>query len=74
MRRLVLAVYDIAADDANLRASCQEDDGARASAFDRLRRDYPMRREFAATHVTLTNASPAQRSQVRALGFDLASD
>jgi erythronate-4-phosphate dehydrogenase len=72
LRRLVLRVYDIAADDAAMRAGCVADAAARARAFDRQRRDYPVRREFAATRVTLHRATPAQTEKTRALGFTLA--
>jgi erythronate-4-phosphate dehydrogenase len=71
LRELALAVYDVASDDRALRASCVADDTARARAFDRLRRDYPLRREFTATTVTLAHADDALRRQVRDLGFQL---
>jgi erythronate-4-phosphate dehydrogenase len=44
----VLACYDLRADDARLRASLIADPAQRGRAFDRLRRDYPARREFSA--------------------------
>ena len=44
----VLACYDLRADDARLRASLIADPTQRGRAFDRLRRDYPARREFSA--------------------------
>jgi erythronate-4-phosphate dehydrogenase len=65
----VLAVYDIMADDRRLRASCGTDAAARASAFDRQRKEYPMRREFAATAVQLRNASAVLLQKFRDLGF-----
>ena len=71
LRRLVLPVYDVATDDAAMRAAVGSDDTLRAKAFDRLRRDYPMRREFDATRVVLHHATPDQRQMVRALGFKL---
>ncbi|MEI8243103.1 MAG: 4-phosphoerythronate dehydrogenase [bacterium] len=69
LRDAVLAVYDIMADDRRLRASCGTDAAARAKAFDRQRKEYPMRREFAATTVRLRNASAALRQKFRELGF-----
>ncbi len=71
MRNLALAVYDIAADDAVMRAGCVPDTTARAAAFDRQRRDYPMRREFGATLVRLRHATPTAERKIRALGFDV---
>jgi len=67
----VLKVYDIAADDGRLRASCVTDAALRAKAFDRQRKDYPMRREFHATTVRLSGASAALTAKFRGLGFKL---
>ena len=51
-QQAVLACYDPRGDDARLRAAMlDEDEGARAAAFDRLRRDYPLRREFSAWRI-----------------------
>jgi erythronate-4-phosphate dehydrogenase len=70
LEQLVLPVYDLQADDARLRPTAQiEDDVTRGRAFDRLRRDYPMRREFSATRVALQNAAPELARMVRELGF-----
>jgi len=72
LRALVLSVYDIEADSRRLKASCVADDAARAAAFDAQRGTYPMRREFASTRVTLTNASASLLAKVRGLGFAVA--
>ena len=69
LRALVLSVYDIEADSRRLKESCVADDAARAAAFDAQRGHYPVRREFASTRVTLTNASGSLRAKVRDLGF-----
>lgn len=58
-------------DDAALRASLGEVDPAQA--FDRLRRDYPVRCEFASSILTGT-VPPDWRPGLRALGFSLAPD
>ncbi len=48
----VLACYDPRHDDARLRAvALEQDRTARAAGFDRLRRDYPPRREFSAWRI-----------------------
>jgi erythronate-4-phosphate dehydrogenase len=59
---VVRRVYDIAADDAALRRD--------PAAFDTLRRNYPVRREFAATRVTGSNTEGVAR--LAALGFRAA--
>ncbi|MFZ4398175.1 MAG: 4-phosphoerythronate dehydrogenase [Kiritimatiellia bacterium] len=69
LREAVLAVYDILADDQRLRASCAPDAATCAKAFDRQRKEYPMRREFAATAVRLSHASAALQRKFRELGF-----
>lgn len=71
LRQLVLRVYAIEEDDQRLRAAAAGDDTARRHAFDQQRKNYPMRREFPATTVSLTGASAALRAQVRDLGFAL---
>lgn len=62
--QIVRQVYDIAADDAALRAAPQE--------FDRLRAEYPVRREFFNTTVRLRNAGDSLCEKCAALGFKLA--
>jgi erythronate-4-phosphate dehydrogenase len=69
LHEVVGSVYDIGADDARLRACQGADPKANAGHFDRLRRDYPMRREFRFTRVTLLNTTPAMMNAVTALGF-----
>lgn len=72
LREAVLAVYDILGDDARLRASCGTDATARAKAFDRQRKEYPMRREFTATTVRVRHASDGLMRKFRGLGFRMA--
>ncbi len=74
LREAVLAVYDILGDDQRLRTSCVADVTARAKAFDRQRKDYPMRREFSATTVHLAHASAALQQKFRQLGFVVSAD
>ena len=69
LEKLVLPVYDLAHDDTRLRVTTVANDLARARAFDQLRRDYPMRREFTATRVNLLHATPEQLRLATALGF-----
>jgi len=59
----ILHAHDPHRDDADLRALAHVDAQARGEAFDRLRRDYPLRREFSAWEV------PPGRGWLRAAGF-----
>ena len=68
---VVRAVYDIEADDRQLRGSRGMDLVARAGAFDHQRGHYPVRREFRFTSVRLRNATDALNAKVAALGFGL---
>lgn len=63
---LLRAVIPLAEDDARLRAARQEPDPA--AAFDRLRKNYPMRREFPAHHVHVAG-DDSLHSLLIALGF-----
>lgn len=67
--KLVRQVYDIEDDDRRLRNTAGGDEASRAEAFDRLRKDYPMRREFRFTRVSLKNAQPRLLQKVSGLGF-----
>jgi len=70
LREAVLAVYDIERDDAALRGLLDLPEAERARAFDRLRKDYPRRREFPNTTVT----APARlRPALAGLGFRVAA-
>jgi erythronate-4-phosphate dehydrogenase len=61
--RIVKRVYDITADDATLRKN--------VPAFDKLRTDYPIRREFFNTELVLQGASESLRTKLAALGFKM---
>ena len=71
LRELVLAVYDIEADDHRLRQADLAAPEARAAAFDQQRAHYPMRREFASTRVEITDATPGLLAKIAGLGFSL---
>lgn len=72
VRAAVRRVYAIEEDDARLRRALREAGPARASAFDRLRRDYPVRREFAGYVVAGASLGAAQVGVLRDLGFAVA--
>lgn len=71
LREVVKQLYDIEADDRRFRDSVSPDDAVRAKAFDRLRKEYPERREFQYTTVRLKNSSPALLAKFDGLGFRL---
>jgi erythronate-4-phosphate dehydrogenase len=73
LRELVLQAYDIRRDAAELRALLPLQAAERAAGFDRLRRDYPVRPEFAAYRCELkAGADAIVRQQLIGLGFALA--
>ncbi len=62
--------YDIQNDDRQLRAALAATGaGARGDAFDRLRRDYPVRREFHCYTVRISRGREQEAEGLRALGF-----
>ena len=69
LREVVRQVYDIERDDRDLRAGAVADDSQRARHFDRLRREYPMRREFRFTRVRVSHGSDALIRALSRLGF-----
>jgi erythronate-4-phosphate dehydrogenase len=64
---VVKTAYDIRADDARLRRLLDMPPGERAAHFDKLRKEYPIRREWFAT--TVKTDDPALRARLGALGF-----
>jgi erythronate-4-phosphate dehydrogenase len=73
---VVREVYDVSEDDRMFRAIDGSSPDARGRHFDTLRANYPMRREFHNTTVTLKNGSNALRNKLGLLGFltSMASD
>mgnify|MGYP001818611121 CR=1 FL=1 len=65
----VLACYDVRQDDARLRETLSLPETERALAFDRLRRDYPQRREFSESTVLLREPAGALAQLLSGLGF-----
>jgi erythronate-4-phosphate dehydrogenase len=66
---LVHAVYDIEADDARMRAAPPGGAAERRAHFDRLRKSYPVRREFQFTDIHTRGLPPALRHAIHGLGF-----
>ncbi|SDU06721.1 4-phosphoerythronate dehydrogenase [Pseudomonas pohangensis] len=71
---LCRAVYDPQRDDADFRRTLQGTPAQRGAAFDRLRKNYPVRREIEGLQVRLPGAPATLRSLVSALGARLISE
>lgn len=63
--------YDPRMDDSRLRLTMDREARERGVAFDRLRRDYPVRREFSSVKIQLKGTSKSLQDTFRALGFKL---
>ncbi|MGM0450796.1 MAG: 4-phosphoerythronate dehydrogenase [Pseudomonadota bacterium] len=67
---MLLAAYDPRRDSDDLRAALEGEEVERARAFDRLRKDYPVRREFG-FHQVSAGGDKALNRQLEAAGFTL---
>jgi erythronate-4-phosphate dehydrogenase len=67
---MIRQIYDITADCAALRKIVSAPDGIGAN-FDKLRAEYPVRREFFNTKLALRGASESLRQKFAALEFRL---
>ncbi len=65
----VLGCYDVRTDDRRLRELFGMTPQQQPACFDRLRREYPVRREFAATPLRHPPLTDAQRRILAGLGF-----
>jgi len=71
LREAVLTIYDIEADDRNLRRA-PPSPAERAAYFDRLRKVYPERREFQNTALILQGAGNGLQQKLAGIGFRVA--
>jgi len=71
IRIALRACYDPRGDDVRLRQAMVGGPEDRSSAFDRLRRDYPVRRECSSLKVQLKGNSKSLQDSFRAMGFKL---
>jgi erythronate-4-phosphate dehydrogenase len=69
--RIVSACYDIIRDDRKLRGMLALDPPPRGKYFQGLRRQYPVRREFLATTVSVAPARATAATLLRELGFSV---
>ncbi len=69
----VRKVYDIMADDARMREiALQDGPEAQAAFFDRLRKEYPRRREFFNTRMIVQPEAPIVAATLSGIGFTVA--
>lgn len=71
MHTALRACYDIRHDHSLLQRTLHLPEAERGLAFDRLRKEYRLRREFSAVKVTLKNADAQTNGYFKALGFNL---
>jgi erythronate-4-phosphate dehydrogenase len=74
LQKIIRHAYDITADDRRLRESIKMPVDERRHYFDRLRRDYPVRREFHNYNVNLAAGSSTAMAALEALGFRVHVD
>ena len=72
IRAAVLAAYDVCADDARLRELPGLSPADRPDYFDRLRKEYPVRREFSAIRVMVDGLTDDLERVLSQLGFPVA--
>ncbi len=73
IRKAVLAVYDVRDDDADMRTLFDTPEAERGALFDRLRKEYPRRREFFNTRAIVDPPNPQLEARLAALGFQAAA-
>ena len=69
IRKAVLGCYDIREDDARLREIISLPPKDRPTYFDRLRKEYPIRREFQMQKIVGTGMDKSTQTILRGLGF-----
>ena len=65
----MLACYDVRGDDARLRAILSLPSRERPGYFDRLRKEYPVRREFRTKRIPGAGMDQTSLEVLRGLGF-----
>jgi erythronate-4-phosphate dehydrogenase len=71
LRQVLRRIYDIEADDARLRELANLPADQQGPHFDRLRKEYPVRREAWNYKVSLSEAAEALQQRLEALRFDV---
>jgi erythronate-4-phosphate dehydrogenase len=67
--KVVHSCYDVRRDDALLRGLLDIEPGQRPAYFDRLRKEYPVRREFSSTTLLLDGVDEHLRAMLQGIGF-----
>ena len=62
-------IYDIKKDDSSLRWMLDQPLGKRGSYFDKLRKEYPVRREFQNTKVVISDGNSNLQEKLKGIGF-----
>jgi erythronate-4-phosphate dehydrogenase len=70
---IVRQAYDIEADDRAMRDTCAESANERGRAFEQLRKNYPVRREFHASTTHLTTDQEGMGEILAGLGFSCST-
>jgi erythronate-4-phosphate dehydrogenase len=65
----VRSIYDIRQDDAKLRRILNEPAEKRGAFFDKLRKEYPVRREFQNTRVIVDDENSSLARKLKGIGF-----
>jgi erythronate-4-phosphate dehydrogenase len=73
VRAAVFHAYDIRVDDERLRGLLRLPPAERPAGFDRLRKEYPVRREFAATTVLIDGEAVRLGGLLRSVGFEVSA-
>ena len=69
LRETVEKIYDIIKDDADLRWMLDRPQGKRGVFFDKLRKEYPVRREFQNTSVVVKDVNSSLAKKLKGIGF-----
>jgi erythronate-4-phosphate dehydrogenase len=72
LREIVHKVYDVKDDDLRMRQLISVGPASRGSFFDKLRKEYPVRREFANTHVVLSKKDDALVKLLEEMDFSVS--
>ncbi len=71
MLAAIRVVYDVRSDHYKMMACLEANTTDIASAFDRLRKDYPVRREFSSLKVQLKSCDGDVQRRLKSLGFNI---
>lgn len=71
LRAALNACYDLRRDDAAMRKLAETDADARRQGFDRMRREYPLRRDFSRVRIQSKRCDAVLLRLLRGAGFDV---